>query len=219
MDEEVFLSASKIRNSAAFGEIIILIVYIPILTLVGVEGKMFGPMAKTVGFAILGALILSMTYIPMMSALFLSKKITDKENFSDRMIIKLQKIYQPLLEKAIKLKYSIVGVTIVVFSICVFIFNKMGGEFIPQLQEGDFAFHCILPQGSSLSQSIETSMQASRIIKSFDEVKMVVGKTGSVTDSGEVMEIFGGFSKKFIEEKTNSIKKELSEYNNPIELE
>ncbi|MFP3591644.1 CusA/CzcA family heavy metal efflux RND transporter [Chryseobacterium sp. SIMBA_038] len=179
MDEEVFLSASKIRGSAAFGEIIILIVYIPILTLVGIEGKMFSPMAKTVGFAILGALILSLTYIPMMCALFLSKKTSHKENFSDKMMNWLQKIYQPLLQKAIKIKYVIVGLTVVLFSISALIFSRMGGEFIPQLQEGDFAFHCILPQGSSLSQSIETSMQASRIIKQFDEVKMVVGKTGS----------------------------------------
>jgi len=179
MDEEVFLSASKIRSSAAFGEIIILIVYIPILTLAGVEGKMFTPMAKTVGFAILGALILSLTYIPMMSALFLSKKISHKETFSDKMMNRLQKIYQPLLKKAVQVKYAVVSVTVVVFVVAAFIFKNMGGEFIPQLQEGDFAFHCILPQGSSLSQSIETSMQASRIIKQFDEVKMVVGKTGS----------------------------------------
>jgi len=179
MDEEVFLSASKIRNSAAFGEIIILIVYIPVLTLAGVEGKMFTPMAKTVGFAILGALILSLTYIPMMSALFLSKNRTRKETFSDKMMRKLQQVYQPLLKKAVSIKYLVVSVTLAVFIVTVFIFKNMGGEFIPQLQEGDYAFHCILPQGSSLSQSIETSMQASRIIKEFEEVKMVIGKTGS----------------------------------------
>jgi cobalt-zinc-cadmium resistance protein CzcA len=179
MDEEVFLSASKIRNSAAFGEIIILIVYIPILTLVGVEGKMFTPMAKTVGFAILGALILSLTYIPMMSALFLSKTVSAKETFSDKMMNKVQSIYQPLLRKALQVKYIIVSATVILFAVCIVIFSRMGGEFIPQLQEGDFAFHCILPQGSSLTQSVETSMQASRIIKQFDEVKMVVGKTGS----------------------------------------
>nr|WP_314495844.1 CusA/CzcA family heavy metal efflux RND transporter [uncultured Chryseobacterium sp.] len=179
MDEEVFLSASKIRNSAAFGEIIILIVYIPILTLSGVEGKMFTPMAKTVGFAIVGALILSLTYIPMMSALFLSKKISHKESFSDQLMNKLQNLYQPLLQKALRIKVIIVSATVAVFAVSIFVFSRMGGEFIPQLQEGDFAFHCILPQGSSLSQSIETSMQASRIIKEFDEVKMVVGKTGS----------------------------------------
>lgn len=179
MDEEVFVSASKIRTSAAFGEIIILIVYIPILTLVGVEGKMFRPMAQTVGFAIFGALILSLTYIPMMCALFLSKKASHKRNFSDKMMDFLQKIYQPLLQKAIKLKYTIVAVAVGLFALSVFFFSRMGGEFIPQLQEGDYAFHCILPQGSSLSQSIETSMQASKIIKQFDEVKMVVGKTGA----------------------------------------
>lgn len=179
MDEEVGSAASKMMNSAIFGQIIILIVYIPILTLIGVEGKMFTPMAKTVGFAIIGATILSVTYIPMMSALFLSKKISHKENFSDKMMNRIQKIYTPLLEKALRIKYWLVGVTVAIFAVTVFLFGRMGGEFIPQLQEGDFAFHCILPQGSSLSQSIETSMQASRLIKQFDEVKMVVGKTGA----------------------------------------
>ncbi|WP_293302333.1 CusA/CzcA family heavy metal efflux RND transporter [Pedobacter sp. UBA4863] len=179
MDAEVLASASKIRNSAAFGEIIILIVYIPILTLVGVEGKMFRPMAQTVGFAIFGALILSLTYIPMMCALFLSKKPLHKITISDKMMNWLQKKYQPLLEKAIKIKYWLVSATVAVFAFCLVLFGRMGGEFIPQLQEGDFAFHCILPQGSSLSQSIATSMQASKIVKGFDEVKTVVGKTGS----------------------------------------
>lgn len=179
MDKEVFVSASKIRSSAAFGEIIILIVYIPILSLTGVEGKMFTPMAQTVGFAIFGALILSLTYIPMMSALFLSKKPQVKATFSDRMIKGIQRIYTPLLEKSLRVKGMIVTITVAVFCFSIFLFSRMGGEFIPQLQEGDFAFHCILPQGSSLSQSIETSMQASRIIRQFDEVKMVVGKTGA----------------------------------------
>ncbi|MEZ5047414.1 MAG: CusA/CzcA family heavy metal efflux RND transporter [Chitinophagaceae bacterium] len=179
MDNEVFVSASKIRSSAAFGEIIILIVYIPILSLIGIEGKMFRPMAQTVGFAIFGALILSLTYIPMMCALFLPKLINHKKNFSDKMMDFFQRIYQPLLQKAIKAKYILVGATVALFAFCLLLFARMGGEFIPTLAEGDFAFHCILPQGSSLSQSIETSMQASRIIKQFDEVKMVVGKTGS----------------------------------------
>lgn len=179
MDDEVFDAASKIRKSAAFGEIIILIVYIPILSLVGIEGKMFRPMAEAVGFAILGALILSLTYVPMMSALFLSKTINAKASFSDKMMEKFQQIYQPLLEKAINIKYIIITISVILFSISIFLFGRMGGEFIPNLKEGDFAFHCILPQGTSLNQSIETSMQASRIIKQFDEVKMVVGKTGT----------------------------------------
>ncbi len=179
MDEEVFISASKIRQSAAFGEIIILIVYLPILTLVGVEGKMFGPMAQTVGFAILGALILSLTYIPMVSALFLPKKISHKRNISDKMMDFFQRGYTPLLRKSIKLKKLVVAASVVLLAITAFIFSKMGAEFLPQLQEGDYAFHCILPQGSSLSQSIETSMHASRILRTFPEVKEIVGKTGS----------------------------------------
>ncbi|MET0466375.1 MAG: CusA/CzcA family heavy metal efflux RND transporter [Chitinophagaceae bacterium] len=179
MDDEVFASASKIRSSAAFGEIIILIVYLPILTLVGIEGKMFRPMAQTVSFAILGALILSLTYIPMMSALILPKKPLNKKTLSDKMMNFLQRIYTPLLRKAVNIRVAIVTATLIIFIIALFIFSKLGGEFIPQLREGDYAFHCILPQGTSLTQSVETSMQASRIIKSFPEVKMVVGKTGS----------------------------------------
>jgi cobalt-zinc-cadmium resistance protein CzcA len=108
-----------------------------------------------------------------------SKNISHKQTLSDRMMNFFQRIYAPLLEKAIRFKKVIVGVTVAVFVVSVFLFSRMGGEFIPTLQEGDFAFHCILPQGTSLSQSLETSMQASRLIKEFDEVKMVVGKTGA----------------------------------------
>ncbi|RXK86221.1 CusA/CzcA family heavy metal efflux RND transporter [Filimonas effusa] len=179
MDQEVFISASRIRNSAAFGEIIILVVYIPVLTLVGIEGKMFRPMAQTVSFAILGALILSLTYIPMISALLLPKTITDKESFADKMMRFFQRLYRPALELAIRFKYAVMTAAVALTAMAAFIFSRMGGEFIPQLQEGDFAFHCILPAGASLSQSIETSMQASRIIRSFPEVKEVIGKTGS----------------------------------------
>lgn len=179
MDLEVYASASKIRNSAAFGEIIILIVYIPILTLVGIEGKMFRPMAQTVGFAILGALILSLTYIPMMSALFLSKKTVHKRNFSDRLMDLFQRMYAPVIRWAVRMKYAVVTAAVALLILSIALFSRMGGEFIPQLQEGDYAFHCILPQGTSLTQSVETSMQASRILRSFPEVEMVVGKTGS----------------------------------------
>lgn len=179
MDEAVEGSAKKMMSSAAFGQIIILIVYLPILSLQGIEGKMFRPMAQTVGFAILGALILSLTYIPMMSALFLSKKVSHKKTISDKLMDFFQRMYAPLIRWAIKAKYAVVGGAVALLAIALVIFGRMGGEFIPQLQEGDYAFHCILPQGTSLTQSVETSMQASRIIKSFPEVKMVVGKTGS----------------------------------------
>ena len=179
MDEEVYQSSSKIRNSAAFGEIIILIVYIPILTLVGIEGKMFKPMAQTVSFAIIGALLLSLTYIPMMSALFLSKKPHTKVTFADKLMARLQRWYQPWIKKAVYYRKSLVVASVLLFVFSGFLFSRMGSEFIPHLQEGDYAFHCILPQGTSLSQSVETSMEAARILKKFPEVKTVVGKTGS----------------------------------------
>lgn len=179
MDEEVFASASQIRSSATFGEIIILIVYIPILTLVGIEGKMFAPMAMVVSFAIIGALLLSLTYIPMMCACFLSKQPQQGQSFSDKMMQALTRYYIPVRDKSLVYYRWVLAVTLALLVGAGAIFMNMGGEFIPQLQEGDFAYSCVLPQGSSLSQSVETSMQASRIIKSFQEVKSVVGKTGA----------------------------------------
>jgi len=179
MDDVVENRTKRMMSSAVFGQIIIMIVYLPILSLIGIEGKMFRPMAQTVSFAIIGALLLSLTYIPMMSALFLPKQLSHKKSFNDKMMDFLQSKYTPLLNTAIRFKRAVVASAVVIFAIAVFVFSRMGGEFIPTLQEGDYAFHCILPQGTSLSQSIETSMQCMREIKKFDEVKMVVGKTGS----------------------------------------
>ena len=179
MDGTVESSAKQMMSSAAFGQIIILIVYLPILSLQGIEGKMFRPMAETVAFAILGALLLSLTYIPVMSSLFLSKKPVHKTTIADRIMNFFQRVYAPVLSFAIRAKYIVVSVAVVITAIAIFIFTRMGGEFIPQLQEGDYAFNFILPQGTSLSQSLETSMQASRIIKTFPEVKEVIGRTGS----------------------------------------
>lgn len=179
MEESVYESAKRMMNSAAFGQIIILIVYLPILSLIGIEGKMFGPMAKTVSFAIFGAFLLSLTYIPMMSALFLSKKTKHKENFSDRMMQAIRKAYQPVLLKAISFKYTITCLAIGLLVVSMIVFSKMGGEFIPTLEEGDYAIEFVLPQGASLSQTIETVMQAEKILKKFPEIKMVVGKTGA----------------------------------------
>ncbi|MEP7163198.1 MAG: CusA/CzcA family heavy metal efflux RND transporter [Ferruginibacter sp.] len=179
MDEAVESSAKKMMSSAAFGQIIILIVYLPILSLQAVEGKMFRPMAETVAFAILGALLLSLTYIPMMSALFLSKKMKPKRTFSDRMMEFFQRGYTPLLKGAIKIRYAIVGIAVALLIISLFIFKNMGGEFIPTLEEGDYAIEFVLPQGSSLSQTTETVMMAERMLLKFPEVKMVIGKTGA----------------------------------------
>jgi heavy metal efflux system protein len=180
MDEAVFQAASKIRSSAAFGEIIILIVYLPILALVGIEGKMFKPMAQTVSFAILGAFILSLTYVPMMSALFLKQSVHHKPNISDRIIQYLYRIYEPILSAAMQIKRAVVGVSIVFLILALLVFQKLGSEFIPTLEEGDIATHVILPPGSSLQQEIETTLKAEQILKAqFPEVTQVVAKIGS----------------------------------------
>lgn len=179
MDAVVEESAEKMMNSAAFGQIIILIVYLPVLSLRGIEGKMFAPMAQTVSFAIIGALILSLTYIPVMSALFISRKPNQRKTAGDRMMQFFQRIYDPAIRWAIRRKVLVVTSASALLGLSVWMFSRTGGEFLPQLGEGDYAFHCILPQGTSLTQSIETSMQAQRIIKSFPEVLTVVGKTGT----------------------------------------
>ena len=179
MDNAVGGSARRMMSSAAFGQIIILIVYLPILSLQGVEGKMFRPMAETVGFAILGALLLSLTYIPMMSALFLSKNIRHRKTFAGKMMDFFQHMYTPLIKGAVKIKYAVVSIALALLIISIFIFKNMGGEFIPTLEEGDYAIEFVLPQGSSLSQTTETVMMAERMLRKFPEVKMVVGKTGS----------------------------------------
>ena len=180
MDENVYEAASKIRTSAAFGEIIILIVYLPILVLVGIEGKMFIPMAQTVSFAILGAFILSLTYVPMMSALVLKKSTHHKENFSDKMINFLNHYYQKSLSVALKVKGIVVGTAVVLFIGSIWLFNQLGGEFIPTLEEGDIATHIIIPPGSSLQQEIETTTKAQQILlKNFPEIEQAVAKIGS----------------------------------------
>ncbi len=180
MDSEVITSSQKIRNSAAFGEIIILMVYIPILALVGIEGKMFKPMAQTVMLAIAGALILSLTYVPMMAALVLNKKVVNKKTIADKIIAFFQKGYTPILNAALRFKAIFVSLTAVAFLFSLFIFSRMGGEFIPTLEEGDLAMQHILPPGSSLSQSVETAkMIQNKLLDDFPEIEDVVANIGS----------------------------------------
>jgi cobalt-zinc-cadmium resistance protein CzcA len=180
MDSEVYNSASKIRNSAAFGEIIILIVYLPILALVGTEGKMFKPMAMTVGFAVIGAFILSLTYVPMMSAMFLSKNTEHKPNFSDRMMAWFEGIYSPFLDKALRFKKAVLAISLGLFVLAIVIFQNMGGEFIPTIEEGDLAINATIMTGSSLSQMVKTTTEYEKILKAkFPEIKTIVTKIGS----------------------------------------
>lgn len=180
MDEQVYTAASKIRNSAAFGEIIILIVYLPLFALVGIEGKMFRPMAQTVVFAILGAFILSLTYVPMMSALVLSKSTKHKRNISDRIMSFLHRIYEPALRAVLRWKVVTVILAFALFVASLFVFNRLGGEFIPTLEEGDLTVEISMMQGTSLTQVVETFSKVEKILKDkFPEVKQVVTRIGS----------------------------------------
>lgn len=180
MDEEVHFSASRIRQSAAFGEIIIMIVYIPLMTLVGIEGKMFRPMALTVFFAILGAFILSLTYVPMASSLMLSRKVHTRKTFSDRVIEKLQAWYRPVLDWVLVRNKDVITGAVALFCVSVVGFKFLGGEFIPSLEEGDFAVEMSMSQGTSLSQMVESCTKAEKLLKKeYPEIKQVVSRIGS----------------------------------------
>jgi len=180
MNEATYEAASRIRSSAAFGEIIILIVYLPLLALAGIEGKMFRPMAETVAFAILGAFILSLTYVPMMSALALSRNTEHRRNLSDRMMSWLEAGYRPLLTWALRRPALVLGTAGALFAGSLLLFRTLGGEFIPQLAEGDFAVETRTLAGSSLSYTVDKSQQAAAILRrQFPEVREVVAKIGS----------------------------------------
>lgn len=180
MDKEVENSATKMMNSAVFGQIIILIVYLPIFTLEGIEGKMFKPMAQTVAFALLGAFILSLTYVPMMSAAFLSKKVEHKKNLSDRMMSKLEHYYQIALDNILTVPKLALSVVAALFIASIVIMGFLGGEFIPALEEGDFAVDTRVLTGSNLNTTVEYTQKAAHVLKSqYPEVIKVVTKIGS----------------------------------------
>lgn len=193
MDKEVTGSAGRMMNAAVFGQIIILIVYLPILSLEGIEGKMFKPMAQTVAFAILGAFILSLTYVPMVSSLFISKNMNHKPNLSDRIMARLEFYYEKWLSKALRVRKGIVISAFVLFGIALLIFSRMGGEFIPQLEEGDFAVETRLLLGTNLSTTTETIQKISVALKSkYPEVEKVVSRIGSAEIPTDPMPIEGG---------------------------
>ncbi|MEP6792711.1 MAG: CusA/CzcA family heavy metal efflux RND transporter [Saprospiraceae bacterium] len=180
MDEQVKHSTARMMNSAAFGQLIILVVYLPILSLVGIEGKMFRPMAQTVAFAILGAFILSLTWVPVASALFLSKKTEHKANISDRIMNFFHRLYSPALETVLRWKKLTVSLGIILLALSFWGFSKLGGEFIPTLEEGDLTVEFSMMQGTSLTQMIESTTRAEEMLmNNFPEVKQVVSRIGS----------------------------------------
>ena len=188
MDEMAYESGSTMMNSAFFGQLIILIVFTPILFLTGVEGKMFRPMAFTFGFAVLGAIILCLTYVPMVSALFLkpaknpdhwfAKFENSIDRFSDKIMAGLNKAYKPLLSFALRFKAGIVLGAVTLLAIAGFIFSTMGGEFIPKLDEGDIAMQALIKPGSSLTESIEASKKLQNLVNEFPEVKTMISRIG-----------------------------------------
>ena len=172
-------ASKKMMNAAFFGQLIILIVFLPILALQGIEGKMFKPMALTFIFAMIGAMVLCLTYVPMMSALVLRAPKNDKKSYGDRFVHWVEDKYQPLLVRALRKGKWVIGIAVVLFGITVFMFSRMGGEFIPQLDEGDIAFHAILKPGSSLTETIETTTKIEQIVKAkFPEVDKIVSRIG-----------------------------------------
>ena len=180
MDDIVYSTSSRMRNAAVFGELIILAVYLPIFTLEGIEGKMFKPMAQTVAFALLGAFILSLTYIPMMTALFLNKNISHKKNISDRMMEVLERIHQKYLIRILTIPKIVIGFVVALFAVSLFMLSTLGGEFIPELPEGDFAVETRVLTGSNITTSSEAILKSAHILLAkFPEVEKIVGKTGS----------------------------------------
>lgn len=180
MNLQVTTSSTNMMNVAVFGQIIILLVYLPILSLQGIEGKMFKPMAQTVAFALLGAFILSLTYIPMITSLALSKTISSKKNFSDIFMHKIETIFTKWTRVVYRFKTAFISGVVLLFLICCWTFYRMGGEFIPQLEEGDFAVETRLLVGTNLSTTIETFNAISSVLKTeFPEVEQVVTRVGT----------------------------------------
>lgn len=179
-NELAYNSASKMMNSAFFGQLIILIVFIPVLALQGVEGKMFIPMAMTFGFAVLGVVILCLTYIPMMAASFLQPPKNDKKSWGDKIIVMLENIYRPVINWALNRSWIVLTTAVVLLISGGFLFSRMGAEFIPQLDEGDFAFQAVLKPGTSLTEVRKASTRLEQIVlETFpDEIESVQGRIG-----------------------------------------
>ncbi len=172
-------STAKMTRSAVFGQIIIIIVFIPILSLTGVEGKMFKPMALVFTFALVGTMILGFTYVPVIASLFLRPVNPGKNTISKRFMAFVMKLYKPSIEWALKHKKKVIAIAAALLIATSAIFATMGAEFVPTLDEGDFVIQPVLKTGTSLSKTIETLTRMERILKKFPEVKNVVSRIGA----------------------------------------
>jgi cobalt-zinc-cadmium resistance protein CzcA len=180
MDKNVLESSQRMMSSATFGQIIILIVYLPVMALIGIEGKMFRPMAQVVTFALLGAAILSLTYVPVASAVFLSKRNVYRKGLSEKLMDWFRKIFNPFILFALRRKILVTVSSVTLFLLSLLVFNNLGGEFIPQLEEGDLASGVMTLQGGSLSNTVDKVVMANKILlENFPEVKHAVCKIGA----------------------------------------
>lgn len=179
IDNITYQGATKMMNSAVFGQLIIIIVFIPILSLVNVEGKMFRPMALVFCFALIGAMVLCFTYIPVMASMFIKPSNTEKKTISSRLIAFLEDKYQPTIAWALRKKTLVLSMAVGLLLFTVFLFTRMGGEFVPTLDEGDFVIQPVLKTGMSLSKTIEATTQIEKILKQFPEVEQVVSRIGA----------------------------------------
>lgn len=174
-----FFGASKMMKSAVFGQLIIIIVFIPILSLVNVEGKMFRPMALVFSFALTGAMLLCFTYLPVISSLFIKAGDPNKKTISKKLITWLENKYKPTMAWALRKKTLVVSLAAVLLIVTIGIYNSMGGEFVPTLDEGDFVIQPVLKTGTSLSETIEIMTHIEKIVKTFPEVDQVVSRIGA----------------------------------------
>ncbi len=172
----VFSATKEVITPSLFGVAIITVVYIPIFSLTGVEGKMFHPMAATVVMALLAAMLFSLTIVPAAVAVFLSGKVSEKEN---SIILYTKKLYRPLLILALKFRLTVISAAVFLVAISVGIAVTMGTEFIPQLDEGDIALHAMRIPGTGLEQSVEMQKQLEKRIAEFPEVNNVFSKIGT----------------------------------------
>ena len=172
----VFDATSEVIRPSLFGVAIITIVYIPIFSLTGVEGKMFHPMAATVVMALLSAMVLSLTVVPAAVAVFMNGKISEKESI---VISKAKSAYKPLLNLALKFRWAVVGFASVLVVFCLWLATTLGSEFIPQLNEGDIALHAMRIPGTGLEQAVEMQEILERKIKAFPEVDKVFARIGT----------------------------------------
>lgn len=180
MNDIVVDASAKLFRSAVFGVFIILVVFVPIMTLTGIEGKMFRPMALTFSFAILGALLLSLTYVPMVASAVLPKKVRSPDTFADKIMNFLRRLYKPTLEFFLRWPALAIGPSLAVLIGAFFLFRTLGAEFIPTLEEGDLAMQMTIQPGSALTESIKTSTRAEKILlDNFPEVRHVVSKIGT----------------------------------------